>query len=299
MTPAGIYCDVLVYSSRRGSRSAVLRDCLLSQEAMHLHDGEVVLPRSTTLQFNEALLPNQVRNPAELDGDHVIVGFLDNDYGTPVILRFLPHPSSDIGKLELPSEIDVIGHRTRLISSDGDVRLWRHHGTFFGLQGDGSYVLDLSRGHAGQVRNDGTEQPYSESPAPNSTIRLRPGGTYRIEIVANPDQPSSGGKAIELTITENQFQLRLDGADNLTLEQSGANATLKVGDGAVHVAIGEHLETLYNQLKARLDAFDQIFATHVHGSTFGPTTFPEPSGSISAPAWNSDIVSSKVSLPDE
>lgn len=308
---AAIYCDVLVYSTRRSARGYFLPECLVSQDCANLHDGDIWKPRPTTMQFDRPLNPTKLYNLAELDGDHVVVGFLDGDFSYPIVLRQLPHPSTDLRR-ELPATIDAPGHRKKLRQTDGHVRLWRHHGTFFGVQPDGSFVVDASRGHHGRINADGTEQSYTEGneAPPITLVRVRPGGKVRVEVVGNPenpdaivtnDDPNPTPKALELEISENQVLVRLDGADNLTLTQSGANAELKVGDGSVHVAIGEHLQTLYNQLKTRLDAFDLAFANHLHGSSFGPTSPPEPGGSISAPAWDDvpTIISSKVSLPDE
>jgi hypothetical protein len=305
--PSSLYCDVLIYSSRAGNRVAVIRDCVVSQESGGVHNGTIYRPKATTLRFDGPLDLNKVRNPAELDGDHVLVGFLDNDVATPIILRWLAHPSTD-ARSSLPTTVNVAGHRCRLISTDGDVRLWRHHGTFFGVQDDGSFVVDNSRGHQGRVEADGSEQPYdAPDPAtgtvpapPNTLFRLRPGGKFRVEIV-DPDDPDGVTKTFELEANQTELRIRLNGEDNLVLTQSGENAEMQIGDGAVHVPIGEHLKTLYDNLKARLDAFDIAFAQHLHGTSFGPTTAPQPGASISAPDWSSvpTIISTKVSLPDE
>lgn len=306
LVPASLYCDVLIYSSRPGGRVAIIRDCVVSQESGSVHNGVIQRPRATTLKFDSPLDLNKVRNPAELDGDHVLIGFLDNDVATPVILRWLPHPSSDVRK-NLPTAVNVAGQRMRLLRTDGDVRLWRHHGSYFGVQPDGSFVVDNSRGHQGRIESDGSEQAYDAvdpstntvPPPPGTLFRLRPGGKFRVEIV-DPDDPDSTPKNFEFEANQNELRVKLSGADNLVLTQSGANAELRIGDGAMHVPIGEHLKTLYDQLKARLDAFDVAFANHLHGTSFGPTATPSPGGSISAPDWTSvpTIISSKVSLPD-
>jgi hypothetical protein len=306
--PAALYCDVLVYSSRNGARSAIFRDCLVSQEIAGMHDGSIWRPRKTTQKIAGTLDVNKLRNPAQLDGDHVLLGFLDNDVATPVVLSAVPHPSADIEKA-LPAAVDQPGHRLRLIASDADVRLWRHHGTFFGVRADGSYVIDASRGHQGRIEANGAEQAYDAvdpetnvvPPPPNALIRLRPGATFRVEVVGDPDNPDGTTKQIEFQLAQDELRVTLDGETNLVLTQSGANAEMRIGSGDVHVPIGEHLKTLYDNLKARLDAFDLAFANHLHGTSFGPTTMPNPGGSISAPDWNSvpTIISSKVSLPDE
>jgi hypothetical protein len=80
------------------------------------------------------------------------------------------------------------------------------------------------------------------------------------------------------------------GGLTLTLEGKDADAKLKLGDGAVHVAIVEHLETLYGQLKSYIE--NALVNTAMGPSatilaTMGP-----------APAWDPNINSTHVSIPD-
>lgn len=296
--PSAIYADVFIYSSVRGSRTSIIRGCMVSQERASMHDGDVWKPRASSQIIGGQLDANKLRNPQDLDGDHVLVGFIDDDFGTPIILRALPHPNADIGDT-LPSEVDKAGSgRTRLKSTDGSPRFSRHHGTYSGVDVDGSYVIDNSRGHEGKIDGAGKEQDFTTAAAPNTTIRLRTGGTFRVELVDDANAPISGTKSFELTATQNTLEVKFAGGANLTLAQNGTNATLQVGDGAKHVAIVEHLQTLYDELKAKLDAFDTVFKAHTHATTFGPSDTPLPSSGIDAPGWNANIASTKVSLPD-
>lgn len=298
LEPGAIYVDVFIYSGVRGSRTSIIRGCLVSQERASMHDGDIWKPRPSSQLIGGSLDANKIRNPQDLDGDHVLVGFLDDDFGSPVVLRALPHPNTDLGD-EPPTEVNKPGAgRSKLLSTDSSPRLSRHHGTYFGVESDGGFVFDNSRGHEGRINSDGSEQAFSDSPAPDTTIRLRAGGTFRVVLVDDANSPISGTKSFELTATQSAVEIKFAGGPNLTLAQSGANATLQIGDGAKHVAIVEHLKTLYEELKAKLDAFDITFASHTHATTFGPSATPVPSSGVGAPAWSSSIESTKVSLPD-
>jgi hypothetical protein len=104
---------------------------------------------------------------------------------------------------------------------------------------------------------------------------------------------------MQIHITQDKVEITSGGA---TVEITGkdSSAEFKLGDGAVHAAIVENLETLWGQLKAAIDVLD----THIHTTTatvgatavpgvISPTTTP-----ANAPSWDSSINSSKVSFPD-
>lgn len=300
IAPAAVYSDVLVYSSIPGARFAVFPRCVVSQNRAGLHDGDLWIPRATTMDISGAALnTDTTTNIANMDGDHVLLGFLDNDLSQPVILKALPHPRADIGAA-LPEAIDEAGHRVRLLVKDGEPALTRHHGTFWGATKTGDFQVDTTRAHDGTLESNGTEPaPPFNGTVGNIRIRLPQGSNARIEVISDPNAPNeAASKLCEVIIEDDQVRVRLANEDNLTLMSGGSAATLQVGDGAQHVAIVEHLRALYLELKARLDAFDAAYVTHTHIYAFGPTLTPLPPTTVSAPAWNGSIESTKVSLPD-
>lgn len=93
-----------------------------------------------------------------------------------------------------------------------------------------------------------------------------------------------------LKLEPNKLSVRLNEGATLEAALKDGDATLKVGDGAMHVAIVEHLRTLYGNLKTYVE--NAFVATGMG-----------PSGTIvaangPAPSWDSAIESTKVSLPD-
>jgi hypothetical protein len=273
--PRAIYCDVLCYGQWKG----LVPRAMVRQLRSGLHDGDIWKPRAAGMDITgNSLNVNIGTNPADMDGDHVTVEFLEDDFSQPIITGSIPHPAADKGNAARD-----IGNRLKLVGADGDPRLIKHHGAFFGIDDDGNFVVDLTRAYNGVTNDRGLEPHLSTEPAfsgddgtdlvlselgaeGNTILRLRKGSTLTLQIE--------------------------DGA-NLELADKDGNAMLTLGDGAVHVAIVEKLEALYNQLKAQLDAFDIAHAGQFCG--VGPVSPPAP---IVAPPWDAAINSSKVAIPD-
>ena len=269
-----VYCDVLLY----GETDGVLPRCLVLQQRGGLHEGEIWKPRATTLDITDSPIdPDSASSPANLDGDHVAVSFFEGDAHQPVIIGAIPHPSSDIG-----NDSRDLGQRLRLKEADGNPRFWKHRGGFFGIDTNGNWLCDLRRAHEGEYNTDGSEpDPAGSGASGNHTIKLPPGSSVTVSID--------------------------DGATVLIQDKDG-NTTMTVGDGAVSVAIADHLQTLYNQLKTQIDAFDVSIQAHVHPATLpvsgtppvasGTTSPSVNTGTISAPAYDTAINSTKVTIPD-
>jgi hypothetical protein len=85
------------------------------------------------------------------------------------------------------------------------------------------------------------------------------------------------------------------GGSTLRVSGKGSSAELQLGDGAVHAAISEKMEAMWNTFVTGMTAFD----LHTHaGVTSGPSTTGPPSVPSNTPSWDSAIESSKVSFPD-
>ena len=115
--PNAIYVDVLIY----GRHNTVIPRVLWTTERSGLHEGEICIPRAATIDTTGNELDLTRAKPQSLDGDHVIIGFLEDDLTQPYVVRAVQHPSSDIGNSEKP-----LGQRMRLLESDGNPRLWKH-----------------------------------------------------------------------------------------------------------------------------------------------------------------------------
>lgn len=151
--PVAIYCDVLVYSSKTTQRWVFLPAVLVLQDRGGMHSGRIWKPRAATVDKGDTDLDLDAQaNPADLDGDHVLVGFIDDNLNAPVILGGIPHPSNDEGNASKP-----VGQRMRLKVADGDPDFWKHRGAYYGIDDAAGFLVDLSQAHSGQFDAQGKE----------------------------------------------------------------------------------------------------------------------------------------------
>lgn len=269
------YCDVMVYTSlphdmlRRGNRQLggnspffMLPNVLVSQERGGLHDGSIWKPRAATQDISGGNLdPEGGTNPGNMDGDHVLIGFMDDNLSQAVILRGIPHPKADIG-----NELRAVGNRMRLKLVDGDPSFRKHHGSFWGVEDDGSFVVDTTRAHGGAFDPGGTEPVPNELDASNGNLkyRLAKGSTQKIEIFQDFD--TTPLVIADVEFKEDGFTIRLVtggvAVQEFKLDPAGK---LTIGDGALSAAIGELVRTFLDDVKASYNA-------HNHGASVSPPT---------------------------
>ena len=180
-----VLCDVRTY----GRYSRMLRNVPLLQQAEGLHDASIYIPRPSTqnlsggpLASGSAAKGGVEPTPAEqLDGDHVLVGFLDNDPKQPVILPFtLGHPSA-----------------ARKISkaTEGRLRRVRHAGTSIEWSREGDLLLDATTACPQELGPKGAEIPRVVGQKITITV-----GTQKIEVVKGSRvKITSGSSTIDAT----------------------------------------------------------------------------------------------------
>lgn len=262
-----IYCDVLVYAGLSGNRTFLLTNCLWPGPG--LHDGDVQIPRATTMDVTSAAAGvnvNSGTDPANMDGDHVLVGFMDGDVSLPVILCRIPHPRADVGTIA----VDVLGHRVRTFKRDAHQRLWRHHGSYWGTSSFGDYVVDTTRA------NDGTLQPNGEEKAPaldgvcgNQEYLVPKGSTWEAKVLDDPDHPNTSAILGRLIVENGRVTVRA-GADSeiqvTSIDDTARVLTGKVelGDGVTDpVVLGQAWTTARAQMNTSVAAaFNASAAAH-------------------------------------
>lgn len=278
----GVYCDVLVYSSIEGFKNGPLKGVPVVQN-VGMHTGNIWIPRATRQDLSQLALKIATADPVNLDGDHVLIQFLEDDLSRPIITGRYLHPRMGQGN----EGLDSAGHRMKLKVTDGEPYLWKHAGAYFGVDKDGNFVIDTTRAHSGQYDASGNEVPADNAANGNVNLILNNQATLTVTGV-----DSNGANVkFSLSLLDNQLIVQLDGGDSLAVIGKDGATTMQVGDGAKHVAIVEALEALYGD---GLSGLFQWLATHVHPTGVGP------SGPSTAPppAWDPAINSSKVSIPD-
>lgn len=295
--PVAIYCDVLCYSGPVSVRWRFLPGVLVSQDLGALHRGQIWKPRATTMDITgDTLDLNQASNPAAWDGDHVLVGFLDDSLNMPVILRGIPHPSADVG-----NEAKTVGHRMKLKVADGDPNFWKHHGAFFGVADNGDWQVDTSYAYDGKLPTpDGKEPPTVPTDGRGSHLHTLPkNATFKIRLV----DADGTTQVAELTLSATELKQVFANAAADLLLQIGTGATLKVegkdatakltlGDGSAHVAIAEQLQTWWGTVQTEFIRWAPLVEAALNSLGF-PITPP-----LVVPAYSSTITSTKVRIPD-
>lgn len=280
----GIYVDVLCYGKFEGLMPRVF----VGYTRQGMHEGEISLPKAASKTINGELNP-QVFNPAESDGDHVIIAFAEDDLKKPFISQFIPHPSVDVG-----NENRLIGHRMRIKDSDGSPRFWKHKGSFWGVDRLGNFIADLTRSHSGDYLESCKEpEPGVDGVAGNYTIRIPENSKLTLEITKgakNGDGSDSDAESTKLILENNKITILNEGGAGVLIQNKDGNASLTLGDGAVHSAISEHLETLWSSLVTWLTSATVLTA-------LGPSA-PFPTLAGPPPDWLATIESSKSSFPD-
>lgn len=242
--PVAVYCDVLCYSSMAGARWMFFEKAIVSQDRGGLHSGKVWKPRAATRDITgEAMDLNKGTNLANLDGDHVLVGFMDNSLNLPVVLKGLAHPKTDVGQ----EQETLAGHRLRLKVADGDPDFWKHRGAFYGVSDGGDFEVDLTQAYAADLAVDGKQ------PTP-------------------PDDGSTGNCEFK-TQKNGEFRVLVD---------SGKKFFVKASEIAMGVENPADWMALASLVKAELQAIVTAFNSHGHNTTgtVGPSAVP---GLISAP----------------
>lgn len=256
--PVAVYCDVLTY----GRMVQRIPNALVAQDRSGMHSSRIWKPRAARLDVTGGALDlDKASNPANLDGDHVLLGFLDDNLNQPVVLRSLPHPSADQGNAEKD-----VGQRTRLKLVDGDPDLFRHKGVFYGITTEGNFLVDTTGAYgADGYLPDGSEpESAGDGAAGNYWLNLPQGSTLTIQVA--------------------------DGA-TLNVADKDGNATMTLGDGAQPVALHGPLKALWDQLVAKINAAD----AHTHVTPAGGSGPPTPP--IVAPQWDPTIESQALKVP--
>lgn len=281
--PTAVYCDVLVYPSIPGQRWFGLNNVLVTQPTGGMHRGRIWKPRAATVDISGKDLEGQTANPAQLDGDHVLVGFLNDTFDQPIILRGLPHPAVDTGQVEGQ---DALGTRMKLTSDDKDPDFLKHHGVFYGVDNNGDFVIDSTWANKGKLDEKGREAAPPTDGKGKQTFKLSQDATFVIGLY-DMTNPSAPNEVMSVSIRKDKILAKVTQGDTIKVEEDAADAKLTLGDGAVKVAVADHLQTLYGLLKTAYDG-------HKHPTGTGPSGIPD----TLAPDWNTDINSSQMLIPD-
>jgi hypothetical protein len=304
--PTAVYCDVLCYSNITGQKWVAIPKAMVLQDKGNMHSGRVWKPKASTMNVTGILFEaNGGTNPANFDGDHVLVGFIDGLKSMPMILGGVPHPSRDLG-----NEDRAVGHRTYLKLADGDPDIFRHHGSFYGIDDTGDFVVNSTCANDGDILPDGTEKPPPVDGTGAQRHYLPQDAEHLIELddMTAPDSPvpvsfQSLKKALYelsleqtqavLTIAQAALELKLGMGATFKVEGKDALAKLTLGDGLRSALIAEAWQIFWD------GPFMAWAAAHIHPTGVGPSGPPDPSTPGPFPPYATSLATStKVKFPD-
>lgn len=277
-SPNALYVDVMCYGRHQGRLPRVL----WTYDRSGLQEGPIVTPRKTSFDVQGEFDLDSVSNPANWDGDHVIIGFLEDDLTQPYVQRCLPHPSSDIGNSEL-----AVGHRMRVKEEDGVTRLYKNNGGVFGLDKDGNWLLDLRAAHSGQLNEDGTEPLASlDGTNGNARLLLPENSSLRIGITKDAQtldshDPNPDSETTSILVENNKITIEIEGGPPLTLTMEGGDWTLaNTGDttlntdGAVHLGTGATHPIIHGDTyQSDMNTMNAVVSAHFNGILAAITAF--------------------------
>lgn len=302
--PTAVYCDVLCYSNVNGMKWMAIPKAMVLQDKGNMHSGRVWKPKAATMDVTGILFDsNGATNPANFDGDHVLVGFVDGLKNKPIIMGGVPHPSRDLG-----NEARTKGHRTFLKSVDGDPDFFKHHGTFYGIDDTGDFMVNSTFANKGTLLPDGTEALPPTDGTGSQRHYLPQDAEHRIEFddMSAPDSPvpvsyqsilkalyelSLDQAKVVFTIAQAALELKLSAGATLKVEGKDALAKLTLGDGAKSAIIAEAWQAFWDT------PFRLWCKTHTHPTGVGPSGVPIQAAAFPAYA-TAAATSTKLKFPN-
>jgi len=283
--PVAVYCDVLIYASISGMQQRLIKSALVLQERLGMHTGRIWKPKAASLDSIKNIMNfEKGTNLASVNGDHVLVGFMDNSFNFPVILGSIPHPSSDIG-----NEQNASGHRLRMTQVDGDPDFWKHHGTYFGVEDNGDYTVDSTFANNGVLAEDGKEAAPPTDGKGSQRFKLAQDSEHEIALY-DMSTPTSPVEVLRITATKDTWEIHFAQGNSLKVELKDADTKLTLGDGAVAAVIYQALETFWN------NTFKGWETGHTHPTGVGPSGPPVESATF--PSMDTAAKSTHLLIPD-
>lgn len=205
----------------------------IAQRAHGLFDEDTWVPRGASQNIAGGNLccdpqptgdrPTEEQN---LDGDHVIIGFLENDPAQPIVLPFtLGHPQS----------------RRLLNSTAGRTRRIRHNGVILEWDKDGNLVVDAT-GAAKQELAAGGQEQSAAGIGGRITIKTKDGagGVSKVELdpQGNLNLENGGNEKVRLTKVGGQVEIEATTKVQLTAPTVAVTASIAASVISPSVTMG-------------------------------------------------------------
>lgn len=256
-----VAASVLTYG--RPGRHAFLPRVPVVQARHGLNDHHGLwIPRPTTVDLSTGLAPvlpdgnqadrEQTADPTNLDGEHVLVTFLDNDPAQPVIMGALPHPRANY----------------RMVAANGPQVRSRFRGVETCIDKDGNVIVNTYAANSGDIDPalEGLEPPVHDAEHGKVTLNLSAAAELNVHGV---DQNGANEK-YRLRLKDGELLVSFNTGVTLVVSEAGTDAKMILGDGTSSGMLFEAFQAWWNTVVA------PTHDTHVHPSGMGPTGPPAP-----------------------
>lgn len=281
---AQVECDVYLFRSPR--RRVLLRVPVMQHGSGTVNVHGLWIPRPSTRSLDPAgrtdldgivgASPATPANPDALDGDHVLVQFIENDPEQPIVVGSYPHPRASWR-----------AHRAL-----GQQVLTRHQGTEARLDERGNVLIDTT----GATLPDG-ETASADGKSGNITLKLKEAaqllaskGTSFLGVLADGTVIASAGadgyvefnrthKVLTIVGPQGQF-LTMSDTGVFCVEQSGHFWKMERGGP---LQISAFADLVFSAQAAGIRIGDQALSHEIMSASGGTPTAANPAGGFIAP----------------
>lgn len=199
---AAVYCDVLIYSTAEAFNGMVLGPAMVAAGSAGMHEGRIWKPRAATIDTSGQPLQIPGSDPRRMDGDHVLVQFIEDNLSKPIITGRIPHPLTGRGNQTVPRA----GYRMRLKVQDGSPEYLKHRGTFFGVSDSGDFEIDTTNAHGGKYDEQGVEDRADDGAHGDVLIKVN----HKQQLAVQGLDPEQTTAKFSMALKDGLVQLRLD-----------------------------------------------------------------------------------------
>jgi hypothetical protein len=231
-----LYCDAYTYGSHGVS---LITGILVTYPYAGIHEATLRIPRKTqgTISTNTrgGGGDRSTIDPVYMDGDHILVGFLDGRESTPVLVAYLPHPSADVGV----GADAVLGERVTPHVADASVSYDIHQGSYCGIDQSGSFVVDTTSANLGRS-GDTTSEGGGGQEASGTEVASASASAGNTALAGNVTFNLKANSGVTFAFGEGE------GASRMTIEPSTDGFTLMM-NGQVSILAGNQTLQLVDE----------------------------------------------------
>jgi hypothetical protein len=254
-----------------------------------VYDFNQDIPNPTTQMLDGSKFDPTLSNidPDKLDGDRCLVQFIGGKQSQPVLTHYMPHPANR-------DDPSTGGWPDKVLDQGTPVRR-RYKGVDITITPEGNIYLDTNGANSVLIGKEGGHVREESDIGGSLQVDMKQSQTFELNF--NPPAVDSN---VEPSLPQpnppdgSYVEIREDGSTRVYMSQdaiqaiagrvahimgnndeTGREDTVLLGESPTdHAVLGETHMANYNDLVAKLNAFQEAYEQHIHGSPNGNTTAP-------------------------